>query len=259
MVKTKRLLFAITALMFLIFGGCFTISGYSQDKPGVIDNPEVKKPQKIQRGPALLRKLMIGLEIIADLTVSPEKYEGPCPGRFTLKGQIYVNKPVTIQYRFVGSSVPPSVSKPLIFEEPGRKEVTYVRELGDAAASPIFDGSAALQVVWPGKAESNVVYFKGICTDQKQSVPQASSSQQTEMKVESAPQNVVVPKPGQQEPLPKEFLQQPGQQETLPKEFLTPQHQEPLPKEFLQQPGQKEPLPKEFTPQPAPQEFRLVQ
>jgi hypothetical protein len=139
------------------------VNGHSQETSATPRTSMVKEPMT-QQSPMNRRSLVLGLEVIADLTVDPPTYTGPCPGAFTLKGQIYVNKPITIQYRFVGTGTPPSLTETLEFEAPGRKEVTYVRRMGDGATMPQFSGAAIIQVVWPVKVDSNAVLFTGSCT-----------------------------------------------------------------------------------------------
>ena len=148
----------------------------------------------------------------------------------------------------------------LNFEKPGTREVTDTWQFDAMDKSSTFNGWEFIQITFPKKAHSNITYFEVACTNREQPV---SGDLQKSKPVQ----------PGQQEPLPKEFLtpqplpkgvdpggapmSQPGQQEPLPKEFLTPQ---PLPKGVG--PGgpiTPQPLPKGVDPggapmsQPAPQ------
>jgi hypothetical protein len=187
MVLGKRSVTVVVVCACVMLTG-YSVSGYCQKTPETSHGTAVQTPSDNQQPPVSLRDIRLGLEVVADLSVDPLVYMGSCPGLFTLKGKISVNKPVTLHYRFIGAGLPPSLAKPLTFDGPGSKEVTETRELGSALSSPTFRRSAVLQVVWPRKADSNVVDFSGTCTNTGQPGTPGSSLQQIEKGVQPGPQ-----------------------------------------------------------------------
>jgi hypothetical protein len=181
--RTKSVVAALVCACMMLTG--YAISGNCQTAKDKSRESNQPVPDN-QGSPVSLRNIRLGLEIIADLDVSPSAYRGPCPGEFTFKGRITVNKPITLFYRFAGGNVPPSAAKKITFEGPGTKEVIDVRRFGDK--QPSFSGSAVLQVVWPGKADSNGVYFKGLCTNYSHTDKQETSLGHIEKPVQSGPQ-----------------------------------------------------------------------
>jgi hypothetical protein len=144
-----------------------TLDGYPEQESKQPESPGMAQPPTQQPSPVPLRKQRVGLQLIADMTVSPLSHTGPCPARFTFKGQIYANKAITIHYRFVRSDNTRTQARILSFEEPGRQEVTDTWEIGDVATGSAFSGWEVLQVLTPVKVQSNEVYFKGSCSAQE--------------------------------------------------------------------------------------------
>jgi hypothetical protein len=173
-----------------------TIQVYSQQKLDTPQKPAEQQPPKGQR-PWLYQQRYV--KVIADLSVSPLTHAGPCPALFTFKGKIHVNKPTTVQYRFVRSDNSRSLPVYLAFEKPGMKEVTDTWQLGDAKGLPTFSGWEALQIIWPMKADSNRVYFKGSCTDPGPPLTSGSSEEQKGQQTKPAPQHIFI----QPDPVPK--------------------------------------------------------
>lgn len=174
----KRKPFVITMLFTCLILIGFTVDGYSQEKSETIQKPETQKPVKklSPRYPTALA----GLEVLADLSVSPPSYTGKCPTVFTFKGKITVNRPATVQYRFVRSDNTRHALGVLTFEEAGTKEVTDTWVFDDPAQLPTFQGWEAIQVNLPMKIQSNLAYFKGTCTDYKGESPPPQSPQTQE-------------------------------------------------------------------------------
>jgi hypothetical protein len=199
MVMGKRSVIVVMVCASVILAG-YSVSGYCQVSANTPQEPAVQLPPIDQRPPVSPRQLRLGLELVADLSVDPPTYTGSCPGSFTLKGQISVNKPITVHYRFIGANLPPSLTKTLTFDGPGRKEVTEVRQVGKAGSSPTFRATAVLQVVWPAKADSNVVDFSGTCTNAGQGLTTGSPSKQSGKELQPDPGHLSGPQPGAQGP-----------------------------------------------------------
>jgi hypothetical protein len=111
----------------------------------------------------------VGRQIVADLTVTPLSYTGPCPAVFTFKGVIYTNRPSPVSYKFVRSDGNHSGARTLVFDKEGRQEVSFTWELADTSTSApggVFTGSAVMQVVAPVnmKIQSNEATFRASCT-----------------------------------------------------------------------------------------------
>jgi hypothetical protein len=163
MVLGKRSLTVTMILACAILTG-FAASGHCQKSADSPQNTGVQPKPGDQKLPPSLRQMRAGLEVVADLSIDPPAYTGSCPAEFALKGRIASNKPITIYYRFTGANMPPSLAKPLTFEKAGTKEVTETRSLGNTS-TPALRATAVLQVVWPGKADSNVLDVILTCTN----------------------------------------------------------------------------------------------
>lgn len=191
----RRSITIVVALACLMLTG-FTVRGNSQEKSDTPQGPSGQQPTTVEEQvtrPQRWPTALAGLELIADLTVTPVTYEGPCPALFTFKGKISVNRPVAVYYRFVRSDNTRTDPGVLTFEKPGSREVTYTWQLGGTAATPEFNGWVAIQTSLPMKRKSNPAFFRGSCTNLEQPVTGVSSRPQ-----ESIPGNLPGPHPDQQ-------------------------------------------------------------
>jgi hypothetical protein len=223
----------VLALACLIFIG-FSADGYSQPQSDTVQTPKKEQPPTV-RQPTVTwpRRQAAGLQVIADLSVTPLTYTGLCPAVFTFKGQIYANRATVAQYKFIRSDGVHTEAKTLTFEKEGRQEVTYTWQVGDAAKLPSFSGAAVMQVVYPlnVKIQSNEAVFRGTCTGQGKPEPENPPGRQT----------------GQQQIKP-EAQNRPGQQTV---QQGPPAAQNPFPTPTGQQ---KQPAVEDLFPQPAGQQ-----
>jgi hypothetical protein len=172
----------IFVLACLVFSG-FSANVFSQQQSDTLQAPGAKQPKTWPRRQA------VGLKVIADLTVSPRAYTGPCPAVFTFKGRIYANRATSVQYKFIRSDGVHSEAKTLVFEKEGRREVTYTWELGEEAKLPTVSGAAVMQVVYPlnMKTQSNEAVFNGTCTGQRNPSAEKPSTQHVAEQQEQPP------------------------------------------------------------------------
>jgi hypothetical protein len=177
----RRTSVTILVLACLILLG-FSVEGLSQQQSDTLKTPG-KEQSSPAKQPTLKspRREAAGIEVIADLSVTPLEYTGSCPAVFTFKGWIYANRSTRVEYKFIRSDGVHSEAKTLVFEKEGRQEVTYTLQVGDAANLPAFSGAAIMQVVYPlnMKIQSNEVIFKGTCTNLGRPGPKNPAGQQT--------------------------------------------------------------------------------
>ena len=179
----KRTSVVITKLLMCLIFMCFTVNGYSQEESTPIQNPETQqpaKPQMLKKRPPRYPTALAGLEVLADLSVSPTTYTGPCPAVFTFKGKITVNRETIVQYRFIRSDNTRPALGVLTFEEAGTQEVTNTWEFDDPTQLPTIRGWEAIQLNFPMKIRSNLAYIRGTCTDYKGKPPTPESAKPRE-------------------------------------------------------------------------------
>lgn len=174
MAKNKRLVIIVIMLVCMMFVG-FNNNGFSQEKSGIPEKlPTEKQPfqNRFQQ--------QAGLEVIADLSANQLAYTGACPTVFTFKGRISTNRAMTVHYRFVRSDDVRTTPVALKLAKDEKKEVTYSWELGGTSGPTEFNGSVFLQVIYPTnmKIVSNVVNFKGTCTNREAKSTQENTKQQ---------------------------------------------------------------------------------
>lgn len=222
---------ALLVLAGLILIG-FSDDGYSQQQPDTLQKPGKEQPstaiQPTLRSPRLDG---LGLQVIADLSVSPLVYTGSCPAVFTFKGRIYANKATEVLYKFIRSDGVYSEVKSLVFEKEGRQEVTYTWQVGDPAKLSKFRGSIIMQVLFPiGMIiKSNEAIFRGTCTGQGKPGPENPAGQQTvQQGLSAAPSFFPSPTGKQGEPAVA-FPSTPGQQGQPPVPFPSPTGQQGQP------------------------------
>lgn len=173
----ERPLIAVIVLACLFVIG-FTADGYSQQKSDGLQDSEAQHPSTVQESRGTWpRREALSIEVIADLSVNPLTYSGPCPAIFTFKGRITVNKKTAVRYRFSRSDGVRTEVKTLTFAKPGRLEVTYIWQLGEAVTLPTFSGVVIMEIIYPinKKIQSNEASFRGSCTAQGQSDMMISS------------------------------------------------------------------------------------
>lgn len=197
-VQKKRSVIVVMVLACLVLVG-LAVDGYPQQKTDTLQSPDKQQPPTAQRPfPKRPKNLGAGLEVLADLSVTPFTYDGPCPATFTLKGYISTNKATTVQYKLVRSDG--VVTKPvtLTFDKPGRQEVTATWQMGDLTALPTFSGWAFLEVVYPltRKMQSNTVFPKGTCTGQGKAAPESLPGQPTAQQGQLVMQSPLGQQPG---------------------------------------------------------------
>jgi hypothetical protein len=169
----------IVMALVLLAGAGFGTEVYSQENIGAPKNSSGQESKKTRfpTRPSQYPAALAGLEILADLTVSPATYGGPCPASLTFNGKITVNRPATVHYRFIRSDDTRKHPGVLTFDKPGTKEVTDTWQLGEAGGSAELNGWSAIQVSFPMKAQSNTAYFKGRCSEGGQSPAVGPSGQ----------------------------------------------------------------------------------
>ncbi|RJR33301.1 MAG: hypothetical protein C4576_28295 [Desulfobacteraceae bacterium] len=160
---------SVTLLFTCLLLAGLTIPCYGQEKQERVQPPT--KPGKLNKRPDRYPAAIAGLEVLADLSVSPTTHNGQCPAVFTFKGKITVNRAATVQYRFVRSDNVRHALGVLTFDGPGTQEVTDTWVFDDPAQLPAFRGWEAIQINLPMKLQSNVAYFNGTCTDYKGESP----------------------------------------------------------------------------------------
>jgi hypothetical protein len=215
MVKRKKSLSFIIALGCMIFFGIL-VDGYAQGNSNTPAGPVVQQQPTTRQPYTNSRMKRRGFVVIADLNVTPLMYTGSCPTIFTLKGQIYANKPMTVLYKIVRSDNMPMEPIAVDFEKEERKEITYTWEIGNSAKPAAFNEWALLEVVYPlnTKIRSNVAFVKGSCTNQADSKQQDVRGQQEGQKVQpTAPTGFPGPQPPGNGPAPIGLpMNPPGQQ-----------------------------------------------
>jgi hypothetical protein len=154
---------ALASLVFVSPAG----DGWGQEDPDteVISKPPQEEESRPIRGtPFAPRRMGFGMEVIINVNVVPAAPAGSCPAVFIVKGQIYVNKAATVQYKFVRSDRKLMTPVTLTFEKPGALEVTDTFRIGGDTKAP-SEGWAFLEVVRPVnvKVQSNTVFFKTDC------------------------------------------------------------------------------------------------
>jgi hypothetical protein len=179
MERRIKFLSVVIILVGMMSSGIW-IDGYSQEKPAIPAGPVVQQQPTTQQPYMNPRTKNRGLVVAADLNVTPLTYTGTCPAVFTLKGQIYANKPMTVLYKIVRSDNVPMEPIALTFEKEERKEITYTWQIGDPGRSTPFNEWALIEAVYPlnTKVRSKVVYLKGGCGNQMDLKQQAASGQQ---------------------------------------------------------------------------------
>lgn len=180
MAKRKVLMIVVLFLASMIVTG-FMVNVYSQQSTETSKTPAEGKKQPTVRQPFQNRfQWQVGLEVIADLSADKLAYTGVCPTTVTFKGNIYSNRAMTVHYRFLRSDNIRTTPITLKLAKDEKKEVTHSWELGGAKGSPDFNGWVFLQVIYPTnmKIVSNVVNFKGTCTNQEAKSTQENTKQQ---------------------------------------------------------------------------------
>lgn len=144
------------------------IEGNSQEKSNIPEGSVVQQLPISQQPNTNPRMKSRGLIATAELSVTPLAYIGPCPAVFTLRGQIYANRAMTVLYKIVRSDNVPMEPAALNFEKEERKEITYTWQLGGPVGSALFNEWALIEAVYPlnTKIRSNVIYLKGGCGNQ---------------------------------------------------------------------------------------------
>jgi hypothetical protein len=167
--KRPGLTIVLTILTSLSLAG-FAVNAHPQERPATTQTPEAPQPGPLQEPlPRWPKRIGAGLQVVADLTVAPLTYSGPCPASVTLKGYISVNEATSAQYRFIRSNSIPTEPITLTFEKPERREVSTVWHIGSSPSLSAFSETALLEVIYPlnRKIQSNAVVVKGACTSRR--------------------------------------------------------------------------------------------
>ncbi len=175
----KQKPFVITMLSTCMILMGLTVQGYPQEGPNTAKEPHIEKMpedlQKLPTRPPRYPGALAGLEVIVDLNVDTSSYTGPCPAVFKFNGRITVNRPGIVQYRFFRSDNTRYSLGILKFEKAGAQEITDTWVFDDPAQLPDFKGWEAVEVTYPMKARSNLIYFQGTCADYKGGPPSPES------------------------------------------------------------------------------------
>jgi hypothetical protein len=245
MARRKESLSVVMVLVCMMFFGIQT-DGRSQEKPAKSTGPVVQESPAIQQPYTHPRMKRRGLIVIVDLNVTPLTYTGSCPAVFTLKGQIYANKAMTVLYKIVRSDNVPMEPVALTFEKEERKEITYTWQIGDPIRSAAFNEWALIEAIYPinTKIRSNVAFLKGSCGDRTNVKQQGELGPQVGQKGQpAASTGFPGPQPGGSGPMPMGLPMNPPGQTGQP--VLTPGFQGgPGPGNMpIAQPGQSGPGP----------------
>lgn len=186
MTQKRKIFCIVLSLTCLIVMGS-SLKGFSQDKLKSTEEIKTKIPEKkrnLIKRPERYPTALAGLEVLADLTVTPLTFTGSCPAAFTFKGQITVNRPTVLQYRFIRSDNTRHSLGVLEFKEAGTQVVTDVWEFDDITQLPDIKGWEAIQVNFPMKVRSNLAYINGTCTDYKggPATPEAAKTREPSSK-----------------------------------------------------------------------------
>ncbi len=169
-------LLSAAALASLIFVAPLP-EGYCQQNP---DAAKIAQPGEAAGHkqsiaiPKRYPQAIAGLEVLADLTVTPAMYNGTCPVTLTTKAKITVNRATIVQLRFVRNDNTRSDLAVLVFDEPGTQEIVRTWQLASPTDSPDFSGWQAVQINYPMKVQSNTAYFRGTCTNAAQPLKEPS-------------------------------------------------------------------------------------
>jgi hypothetical protein len=180
MIQKHKIFCLVLSLMFFITMGT-ALQGFSLEEQKSTEEIKTQIPeknQKLNKRPERYPTALAGLEVLADLTVTPLTFTGSCPAKFTFKGKITVNRPTVLQYRFIRSDNTRHSLGVLEFKEAGTKEVTDVWEFDDITQLPNIKGWEAIQVNFPMKVRSQLAYINGTCTDYKGGAPTQESAKQ---------------------------------------------------------------------------------
>ncbi len=91
--------------------------------------------------------------------VNPPEYSGKCPKRFEFFGEITVNKPGVVKYKWIRSDGAIAPVQTLGFRTPGMKRVTSYWLIGAPG-----EHWKAIEILEPNKMKSNKAVFKLKCT-----------------------------------------------------------------------------------------------
>jgi hypothetical protein len=144
----------VMVLTFLVFMGIAATGLCAQQ------SPQMQQTTPLKVAPAPIR-------ITATLGVSPASYSGNCPALISFRGHITVNKPTTIQYKFIRSDNAQAPVQTLNFPKAGTQEVTTTWQLGGPGL-PTYSGWEAIQVISPVSVQSNKAEFRIRCVAQGQ-------------------------------------------------------------------------------------------
>jgi hypothetical protein len=108
--------------------------------------------------------LSFSLELPAEVikvtaAVNPPEYSGKCPKRFEFFGEITVNKPGVVKYKWIRSDRAIAPVQTLGFRTPGTKRVTSYWQIGAPG-----EHWEAIEILAPNKMKSNKAVFKLKCT-----------------------------------------------------------------------------------------------
>jgi hypothetical protein len=202
-VHKRRSVFTIMIVPCLILT-LVMAEAYGQQRSSAPEGPEAQKPAKSQKPEVPVvrnRSALAGFEVLADLSVSPRTYSGPCPTPFTFQGKITVNRAAVVHYRFVRSDNTRTSPAILTFEKAGTQEVTDSWQFDGPAQPATFSGWEAIQIILPLRFQSNVAFFNGTCTERSRPSPGKASAPQKPSE-EPVPGSISIPA-DPQTPLPE--------------------------------------------------------
>jgi hypothetical protein len=101
--------------------------------------------------------------VSATLRAVPENYEGPCPTTIQFEGNITVNGPGRVDYRFRRSDGAASPIYTLRFQREGSQSVTHTWSIGGTSL-PRFSEWVSIKILAPNEMESASAHFRGGCS-----------------------------------------------------------------------------------------------
>jgi len=145
LLRDSRFYLAIMLIIGMAATGCIVQQPTHRRPPGDYQ-PERIKPVKVD----------------ANLSASPESYSGECPALIKFKGTISVNRPTTIEYRFIRSDNADGPIHTLRFRRAGTMKVKTTWQLGGSSRRS-YKGWEAIEILSPVHMRSNPAHFKVRC------------------------------------------------------------------------------------------------
>jgi hypothetical protein len=127
-------------------------------------------------------QMQMPVRVKATLSASPTSYSGECPALITFRGKISVNRPTTVQYKFIRSDNAQAPTHTLKFAKAGTQEVSTTWQLGGASLTT-YSGWQAIEIISPVSVQSNKASFSIRCAEAVQPMQPAVTGPQLAIKL----------------------------------------------------------------------------